>query len=587
MQIYLKERIGNPALFSGRKKEIDYFLHWIKKIERELSQSTALLSRRKTGKSAILERLYNLTFEQNGLVVPFYYEIKETSQSIFGFSKNFFLTFVYQYLAFKTRKIEYLSPSRQDTFEPALSMAREEKLDYLVEIIIAAQSLVKNKSVDALWDLAREAPRSVAANANEYVVQFIDEFQHINRYIYRDEACTSRATDLAGSYLHTAEHRNAPLLVTGSWVGWLMDDLIMQLPGRFKYEYLEDMPKDECVEMIFKYCTFEEIPITDEVAYLIARLTEGNPFYISSLIRSRYAHKDLTNEESMLKTLEFEIHDRRGGIRGTWMEYVYAALGQVNDLNAKKIVLYLCKHRDREVSRKELLEQLQLDMSDWELEKRLSALAYSDIIEYGRSNFYYRGVQDNIFDKVFRSQYADEIEEFDPQDITNEYRAMFAEAKKQYHQLSGEYNYFKGKFAEFLIINQLQYRAYKQNELYCGMMKNLPSDFRFGEYKSVWSYSAALQHRRDIQVDILAQAKHEGDYSLIGEVKNPEKTRFTVEEAHQFLEKAQAIMELEPLARVTLFVFSRAGFEVETLAFFEAQAIAWSEDSRWLERDTN
>ncbi len=85
-------------------------------------------------------------------------------------------------------------------------------------------------------------------------------------------------------------------------------------------------------------------------------------------------------------------------------------------------------------------------------------------------------------------------------------------------------------------------------------------------------------------MDILAQAKHEGDYSLIGEVKNREKTRFTVEEAHQFLEKAQAIMELEPLARVTLFVFSRAGFEVETLAFFEAQAIAWSEDSRWLER---
>ncbi len=456
MHTYLKERIGNPALFSGRKKEIDYFLHWIKKIDGELSQSTALLSRRKTGKSAILERLYNLTFEQNGLVVPFYYEIKESNKWIVDFSRDFFLTFIYQYIAFKSRNTNYLLNQTAKNFEEAIDMAHQEGLDYLIRTLEVVRDLVKEENVDYLWDVARDAPRRLAAHDDSRVVQLIDEFQYFNRFIYRDKACTSRMSDLAGSYLHTAEHRSAPLLVTGSWVGWLMDDLIMQLPGRFKFEYLEDMPENECVEMIFKYCTFEEISITDEVAYLIARLTEGNPFYISNLIRSRYAHKDLTNEESMLKTLEFEIHDRRGSIRGTWMEYVYAALARVNDLNAKKIVLYLCKHRDREVSRKELLEQLQLDISDRELEKRLSALAYSDIIEYGRSNFYYRGVQDNIFDKVFRSQYADEIEAFDPQDITNEYRAMFVEAKKQYHQLSGEYNYFKGKFAEFLIINQLQ-----------------------------------------------------------------------------------------------------------------------------------
>ncbi len=119
------------------------------------------------------------------------------------------------------------------------------------------------------------------------------------------------------------------------------------------------------------------------------------------------------------------------------------------------------------------------------------------------------------------------------------------------------------------------------------MLKNLPTDFRFGEYKTVWSYSAALPHRRDIQVDILAQAKRAEDYSLIGEVKNREQTRFTVVEARQFLEKAQAVIELEHLARVALFVFCRAGFEAETLAFFEEHAIAWSEDSRWLEKDSN
>jgi len=77
MKIYLKEKIGNPDLFTGRKKELAFFLKWIEGIKKEISPSMAILSRRKTGKTAILQRLYNLTFEHNDRVIPFYYEIKE------------------------------------------------------------------------------------------------------------------------------------------------------------------------------------------------------------------------------------------------------------------------------------------------------------------------------------------------------------------------------------------------------------------------------------------------------------------------------------------------------------------------------
>ena len=77
MRIWLKEKIGNPELFTGRKKELAYFLNWIDRTERELSKSTAILSRRKTGKTALLQRLFNTVFEKNGGVIPFYYEIGE------------------------------------------------------------------------------------------------------------------------------------------------------------------------------------------------------------------------------------------------------------------------------------------------------------------------------------------------------------------------------------------------------------------------------------------------------------------------------------------------------------------------------
>ena len=90
------------------------------------------------------------------------------------------------------------------------------------------------------------------ADNNESIVQIIDEFQYLNSVIYRDKACTSQVKGWASGYMSTAEYKTAPLLVSGSWVGWLMNDLLA-LPGRFQVIFLENMPEEEIVEMAFKY----------------------------------------------------------------------------------------------------------------------------------------------------------------------------------------------------------------------------------------------------------------------------------------------------------------------------------------------
>ncbi|MCP4397053.1 MAG: hypothetical protein GY801_07105 [bacterium] len=82
MRTYLKEKIGNPELFTGRKREPMLYLKWVEHIKRESSLSSAILSRRKTGETALLQRLYNLTF-------------------------------LYQYIAFHSRKSEYVKMSRK------------------------------------------------------------------------------------------------------------------------------------------------------------------------------------------------------------------------------------------------------------------------------------------------------------------------------------------------------------------------------------------------------------------------------------------------------------------------------------------
>ncbi|MCP4150188.1 MAG: hypothetical protein GY757_20745, partial [bacterium] len=220
MDYAFKERIGRPHQFTGRKEELAYFLKWIDDIKQEKSQSCALLARRKMGKTALMERLFNITYYRNDGVIPFYYEIKESEMWVADFCKDFFLTFIYQYIAFKSRNKEYLVPEDKNSFETVKTVAVKNGLEYLTGIISSVEYALKHEHIDNLWETVRTAPHTLAARNNEFIVQMIDEFQFLNAMFYWDKGKEKPATSLARGYLSTAESKIAPLLVSGSWVGW-------------------------------------------------------------------------------------------------------------------------------------------------------------------------------------------------------------------------------------------------------------------------------------------------------------------------------------------------------------------------------
>ena len=583
MEYALEERIGNPDLFTGRKEELAYFLKWINDIKEQKSQSTSLMARRKMGKTALMERLFNITFYKNDGVIPFYYEIKEINMWIVDFCQDFFLTFIYQYIACKTRNRMYLKPDQGSNFDEIARIAKKEGLDYLTGIIENTAYAAAHKKIDLLWNIVREAPQTIAFRQKEFIVQMIDEFQFLNAKIYRDKELDKLQYDLAGGYLSTAESKIAPLLVSGSWVGWLMKELNTMLPARFRHKFLKNMPENEALEMLYKYSRFFDAPVTEETAYLLIRLTEGSPFYISAVFRSDYPGKDLTTIDGLTRTLEFETLDDRGIIKSTWMEYVASAFPQINDQNAKNIVLHLCKHRDRELTRKDLLDELKLEMSDSELEKKLKALVKADIINQGQTNYDYQGVRDNIFDKVFRGVYEKEIREFDVRVIGKEYSEELEKLKKQYNSLLGKYNCQKGYFAEYLILEQLKLHARKNNDLLKSITRYLPEDFDFCDYSRVWRYDSSPEYARSFNVDIFARSQSPADYSIIGEVKSREIKKFSKDEVIEFQGKFAEVKKLENIDRAVGFIFSRCGFTKEADTYCKEKGIACSEDERWLE----
>ena len=85
----LKENIGVPELFTGRRAIMENFEHWLYNIRKEIGKSRALLSRRKKGKTVIMQRLYNIIWTQNDSLVPFFYEIREQNMMLGEFAEDF------------------------------------------------------------------------------------------------------------------------------------------------------------------------------------------------------------------------------------------------------------------------------------------------------------------------------------------------------------------------------------------------------------------------------------------------------------------------------------------------------------------
>ena len=73
----LEERLGDPHLLVGRVAQFDEYHQWFAGIPKRLSKSRVILARKKSGKTAFMQRLFNQLWSANGPVIPFYLEIAD------------------------------------------------------------------------------------------------------------------------------------------------------------------------------------------------------------------------------------------------------------------------------------------------------------------------------------------------------------------------------------------------------------------------------------------------------------------------------------------------------------------------------
>jgi AAA+ ATPase superfamily predicted ATPase len=446
MQYPLIEKIGDPELFVGREKEFSLFNKWLSNIPKRLSKSRVILARRKSGKTALVQRIFNQLWSENGRVIPFYFSFEEHKIWYPDLAIKYYCAFASQYISFLERDENLVMYPL--SLEGIRKYGEKNEIKPLVNDVDSLRLNEQKKHHDLMWDTASNAPHRYAAVLNTRFLVILDEFQYITQYVYPDkEYKTAPIETMAGSFHSLAESKMAPMLVTGSYASWLHQIIDQYLEaGRLKHTTFSPyLAEEEGLQAVYQYAHFLGEPITNETALQINQLCLFDPFFIACVIDSDYEDKDLTTKTGVIDTVNYEISDRQSEMSKTWNEYLLKTLKKVNDRYAKSLLLFLNKHADRYWTPQELKKEIGLPLEIDDIQHRLVRLSEADVIERGSSDIQFRGLTDGTLNLILRNRLEEEIQGFVP----NLKQAFNSKLSLKDKSLQGQLNHLSGAFAEY------------------------------------------------------------------------------------------------------------------------------------------
>ena len=350
----LAEEIGDPNLFVGREREMKRLLRWAEDTKPRRVKSMAILSRRKKGKTALLQRFYNILYMRDDpQLIPFYYRIPENVHTKLDFTRMFYRRVLTQYFAFTTRTEEWVS-----TMLPMPQLKELAAGDPHLTLDIQAMEEMLENEPTAAWPFAQEVGHRISQWRDVRILQILDEFQYMNKYIVSDD--DPKETEfLCHSYMGAAESKYSPQIVAGSYIGWL-EAILRHLTARHRKWRLGSLSDAEALEAVYNYASIYRVTVTEETAPYIAEVCYNDPFYIAATISNQSEVKDLTTEAGVRDALTYETVIEQGEIADVWGEYLAGAFDRINEINCRRIVLYLAKHEPEERDRDQIRKDLNL-----------------------------------------------------------------------------------------------------------------------------------------------------------------------------------------------------------------------------------
>ncbi|MDJ0836100.1 MAG: hypothetical protein QNK37_06250 [Acidobacteriota bacterium] len=550
LEFGLEEEIGNPELFVGRQRELDYFLRWVEKVKKKIGWSTAVLARRRKGKTALLQRLFNILYTRNDpKIIPFYLRIPERESTLLEFSDFLYRGLMSAYLGFKKRLPELINTP------PALETLAELAADdpVISKDIQQMERFFADGRQEQCWEHASSAGHRISLLKDERIVQILDEFQYLDKYIYYAQG-DPEPMILTGTYQYRGSSKISPQIIAGSYIAWL-SRIIRRMVGRYNAYYLQNLSDDEALIAVYNYARVYGRDVTDETAAWMVEACNRDPFTIASMFESNLEPKDLTTVKGASAVLDYETTIEKGRVAQMWMEYLATIIHRTNDINAKKIMLYLAKYKGKERNRKQIAEDLNLDLSDQDLEDMLSKLVAGDIIARGETSWTYRGLGDPVFDMVFRKIFEPEIQQVDIEVIRKDIAAKLEQLEQDLKSERGRVSRFRGETAEYRMRYKIAMAGQK-----CRAVRDLAHhpenpeaprvpDILLAPFETIAKHNF---HAGDVTVECDLYAQADDGPNLVVEVKDWER-KVNKDRITDFI-AAKALLT-KVLTRDTLYLF--------------------------------
>ncbi|MEM7532654.1 MAG: restriction endonuclease [Chloroflexota bacterium] len=577
----IPERVG-LGIFTDREDELDWLMTWAESVAQNFGYSQGLVSHRRYGKTAIMERFYNRLFWERIDVMPFYFEIHEGIRQIWikELAELYLHSFLQQFLAYHTQN-PLLAFSQRMSFEHMYTIAEEQNEPVVMAWIDWWENDNRVSDIIKINRVLQDLPRNFAVERGLNVVVMFDEFQRLNQVLYYDEACTRHCANYTDAYSTAAESSKAPMLVAGSQVTALTKEALTgAMLGRVMLRHIKRLPIAGAAELAFKLSERFKVSMTLDLAYLISRLVDGHPYYIRCLFNSFYPGRDLTSEQGVRKTLTFEVENIEGQIHQFWMYHFGKHMKLLKLPHARKMIVYLIQAGEDGAHVGQVVEDLQLPMSVEETNDLLQQLIWCDlVIEVDDQS--YRGVSDSILAWMLRIKYGWEIERVRRKEAIAKMDATLAEEtiaalQEMLGKMQGELNYWVGHVAE-AFIKKLMAHHFKDQLIDGADHFNRPGDLRLPRIFRLYDTTVKPEGApKSFQVDLYAIPSDENAAPWIVEVKNWQDPVSKPAVVH-FWEAAQHLADDKGHEEVVCWFHARGGFTGPARTFMQEKGMLFTD----------
>ena len=563
--------LTQEEIYTDRAEHLEYLYGYALEALPRRAMSSALLGRRRMGKTEIFKRVVNrLFFEQEHYaalrrsVVPVYFSFEDKPTDEWRFSEKYLENYLRWHVAFRLRNTKILSQGRIDRKKlvdiirdaPALSEELEGALN-LFEALPGRD--VIDPSAKALW-----APRRVSDWNEGATVVFLDEFQNTRLPQY--------GFDIVGAMQEAVESPTCPHFVTGSAMGILASEILGRgsLFGRFDSEPIKPLTDYWGGELALRSARHFKTDLSEDVAPVLSARCGGNPFYITAVVRQSVKQaKPLEDEEKINEILAVDLSS--GFIWGELNDQVDRWIKRINEFGVTKWVLYLSalgedEWIEPERIRAELRKREGRDVSVEAVQDTLIKLSRGDLLEYNELGGWFRKIDDPILLEFLKAWGRIAVERTDPDMVQQELLLEYQTLKRKVH-------------------NHLGYlgEVYMSQVLWNTQRRTLPASFFHSvEDVAIPHRFVYIRHRTrlgaapDMEIDVEAAA---GKEMWICESKWWRGRKVGVKEIESLLYKGRLFREQKGpgLKILRLWLFARYGFTLEGEALMEKNGILWSD----------